>query len=212
MHYERRRKRLVEELAAAGIRDERVLKAFAEVPRHLFVPEPLAPRAYENTSLPLAEGQTISQPLTVARTLQVLALKGEERVLEIGTGSGYQAALLARLADRVFTIERIEVLARRARRVLDSLDFYQVNIRVGDGTLGWSRYQPYDVIVLAAAGPEVPRTLLEQMAPGGRMVAPVGDNSSQQLVLVRRTAQTTTREVIDPCRFVPLIGKDAWPK
>jgi len=211
MQYEKRRKRLVGELAAAGIRDERVLKAFAAVPRHLFVPEPLAPQAYENASLPLAEGQTISQPLTVARMLQVLALKGNEKVLEIGTGSGYQAALLANLAARVFTIERIEVLARAARRVLDSLNLYQVNIRVGDGTLGWSRYRPYDVIILAAAGPEVPPVLIEQLGPGGRMAAPLGDQDFQQLVLVRRTENAITREVIDPCRFVPLIGKDAWP-
>jgi len=212
MSYEKRRKLLVEELAAEGIRDERVLKAFAAVPRHLFVPEPFAPRAYENASLPLAEGQTISQPLTVARMLQVLGLKGEEKVLEIGTGSGYQAALLAELASRVFTIERIETLARDARRVLDQLNFYQVNVRVGDGTLGWSRYQPYDVIILAAAGPEVPPTLVEQLAPGGRLIAPLGDENAQQLVLVRRTGKAITREVIDPCRFVPLIGKDAWPR
>ena len=212
MQYEKRKQRLVEELAAAGIRDERVLKAFAAVPRHLFVPEPLASQAYKNISLPLAEAQTISQPLTVARMLQMLGFKGTEKVLEIGTGSGYQAALLAALAARVFTIERIEVLARRARRVLDKLNFYQVNIRVGDGTLGWSRYQPYDVIILAAAGPEVPPTLLEQLAPDGRMVAPLGDENTQQLVLFRRTGKAVTREVIDPCRFVPLIGKDAWPK
>ncbi len=212
MQYEKRKQRLVEELAAAGIRDERVLKAFTAVPRHLFVPEPLASQAYENISLPLAEGQTVSQPLTVARMLQMLGFKGTEKVLEIGTGSGYQAALLAALAARVFTIERIEVLARRARRVLDGLNFYQVNIRVGDGTLGWSRYQPYDVIILAAAGPEVPPTLLEQLAPNGRMVAPLGDENTQQLVLFRRTGKAVSREVIDPCRFVPLIGKDAWPK
>jgi protein-L-isoaspartate(D-aspartate) O-methyltransferase len=142
----------------------------------------------------------------------VLGLKGGEKVLEIGTGSGYQAALLAELASRVFTIERIESLARDARRVLDQLNFYQVNIRVGDGTLGWSRYQPYDVIVLAAAGPEVPPTLVEQLAPGGRLIAPLGDENTQQLVLIRRTGKAITREVIDPCRFVPLIGKDAWPR
>jgi protein-L-isoaspartate(D-aspartate) O-methyltransferase len=212
MQYEKRMKQLVGELAAAGISDERVLKAFSTVPRHLFVPEPLAPRAYENTSLPLADGQTISQPLTVARMLQMLGLKGDETVLEIGTGSGYQAALLANLAARVFSIERIESLARRARRILDELNLYQVNIRLGDGTLGWSRYQPYDVIILAAAGPEVPPTLVEQLAPGGRMLAPLGDDNAQQLVLIRKTKNAVTREVVDPCRFVPLIGKDAWPK
>jgi len=212
MLFEKQRKRLAEELAALGIKDKRVLKAIEAVPRHLFVPEALAGVAYRNLSLPLGEGQTISQPATVALMLELLELKGPEKVLEVGTGSGYQAALLAKLTAQVFTIERIESLARQARRTLDSLNIYNVNIRVGDGTLGWNRYQPYDAIVVAAAGPELPSVLLEQLAPGGRMVLPLGNAVGQELMLIKKSAEGISREVIDPCRFVPLIGKDAWPE
>ena len=209
--YEKQRDRLAAELQGKGIRDERVLSAIRKIPRHLFVPEALAGQAYGNNSLPIGEGQTISQPFTVARMLELLALEGGEKVLEIGTGSGYQAALLAGLAGRVFTIERIESLARQARKVLDRLDIYNVNIRIGDGTLGWSRYEPYDAIVIAAAGPEPPPVLLQQLAPGGRMAVPLGDNEGAELVLIRKTTGGLEKQVVDPCRFVPLIGKDAWP-
>ena len=209
--YEKQRERLAAELQGKGIRDERVLSAIRKIPRHLFVPEALAGQAYSNTSLPIGEGQTISQPFTVARMLELLALEGGEKVLEIGTGSGYQAALLSRLAGQVFTIERIESLARQARKVLDRLDLYNVNIRIGDGTLGWSRYEPYEAIVIAAAGPEPPPVLLQQLVPGGRMVVPLGDNEGAELVLLRKTPAGIEKQVVDPCRFVPLIGKDAWP-
>ncbi|OGF98223.1 MAG: protein-L-isoaspartate O-methyltransferase [Candidatus Glassbacteria bacterium RIFCSPLOWO2_12_FULL_58_11] len=209
--YEKQRERLAAELQGKGIRDERVLAAIRKIPRHLFVPEALAGQAYNNTSLPIGEGQTISQPFTVARMLELLALEGGEKVLEIGTGSGYQAALLAILAGQVFTIERIESLARQARKVLDRLDIYNVNIRIGDGTLGWSRYEPFEAIVIAAAGPEPPPVLLQQLTLGGRMAVPLGDHEGAELVLLRKTAGGLEKQVVDPCRFVPLIGKDAWP-
>jgi protein-L-isoaspartate(D-aspartate) O-methyltransferase len=207
MDFEKQRRKLVEELAGLGVKDPRVLDVMASVPRHLFVPEGFQGQAYRNTCLPLPEGQTISQPVTVARMLEAVALQGAEKVLEIGTGSGYLAALLARLAHQVFSIERIEILARQARRVLDQLNLYNVNIRVGDGTLGWSRYQPYEAILVSAAGLEVPPVLLDQLAPGGRMIFPLGDTEKQELVFIRKTGTGIRREVIDPCRFVPLIGK-----
>ena len=212
MRYKNQRKHLVEELARLGIQDSRALEAFEKVPRHLFVPEALWGQAYSNSSLPIGEGQTISAPSTVARMLELLCLTGTESVLEVGTGSGYQAALLSRLAARVFTIERIESLARQARRVLDRLDIYNVNIRVGDGTLGWSRYQPYDAIVVAAVGPEPPQVLIEQLSTGGRMAMPLGNTDEAQLVLIRKGKRGIERKIFDPCRFVPLIGKDARPK
>ncbi len=187
-----------------------MLDAFIKVPRHLFVPEALRGKAYANTSLPIGEGQTISQPLTVASMLQMLRLTGSERVLEVGTGSGYQAALLAKLCEQVFTVERIESLGRQARRVLDSLGIFNVNVRIGDGTMGWSRYQPYDAIVIAAAGPSPPRVLLEQLAPGGRMVMPEGGSVSAKMVLIERCECGYTRTTGGQCRFVPLIGKEAW--
>ena len=208
--YRNQSAKLVESLAAGGIEDRRVLDAFAAVPRHLFVPEALKGSAYSNTSLPIGEGQTISQPLTVARMLQLLRLTGGERVLEVGTGSGFQAALLARLCEQVFTVERIENLGRRARRVLDSLGIYNVNVRIGDGTMGWSRYQPYDAIVVAAAGPAPPPVLLAQLAPGGRLVMPEGGSSAATMVLVEKSGDGYRKISGEDCRFVPLIGKEAW--
>ena len=200
----------MELLSGSGITDRRVLDAFTMVPRHLFVPEALSGKAYTNTSLPIGEGQTISQPLTVATMLEMLRLKGGERVLEVGTGSGYQAALLAKLCEQVFTVERIESLGRQARRVLDSLGIFNVNVRIGDGTMGWSRYQPYDAIVIAAAGPSPPRVLLEQLVPGGRMVMPEGGSASARMVLVERCENGYKKITGGQCRFVPLIGKEAW--
>ena len=197
-------------LAAEGVSDSRVLQAFRSVPRHLFVPDALRAKAYTNSSLPIGEGQTISQPLTVARMLEQLKLTGTEKVLEVGTGSGYQAALLARLTEQVFTIERIENLGRQSRRVLDSLGIYNVNVRIGDGTMGWSRYQPYDRIVVAAAGPSPPQVLLDQLATGGRLVMPEGDSNTARLVLIEKTGTGYTRTDGEQCRFVPLIGKEAW--
>ena len=198
---------MIERLRTAGINDERVLSAFEQVPRHEYVPEAVAARAYDDASLPLVDGQTISQPSTVARMLQFLEIEKDHRVLEVGTGSGFQTALLAKMASQVFSIERIEKLARHARRVLDKEGIYNVNIQLGDGTLGWSKYQPYDRIVVAAAGEKVPQKLIEQLADKGRMMVPVGDGRSQDLFLITKTDGRVSRELIDPCRFVPLIGR-----
>jgi protein-L-isoaspartate(D-aspartate) O-methyltransferase len=200
------RRRLIEELQAKGIRDLAVLKAFDEVPRHLFVPSGVQHRAYEDAPLPIGQGQTISQPYVHARYLELLGLTGRETVLEIGTGSGFQTALLAKLADRVFTIERIPALAEVARDALRSLGIEKVVQRIGDGTLGWPEYAPFDAILVGAASPEVPQPLVDQLAVGGQLLVPVGDRDEQVLVRVRRTTEGVVRERLDAMRFVPLIG------
>ena len=201
------RARLVETLQRKGIRDLAVLRAVGSVPRHLFVPESVRHRAYEDAALPIGSGQTISQPWVQARYLELLALRGRERVLEIGVGSGYQTALLALLCDAVFGVERIPALAQRAREALESAGIRNVTVLVGDGTLGWRPFAPYDAILVAAASPDVPAPLVEQLAPGGRMVIPLGDRNSQTLTLVQREGdQLRTRTVAD-VRFVPLLGE-----
>ncbi len=208
------RTRLVEGLRAKGIRDLAVLRAFAETPRHLFVPQALRHRAYEDAALPIGNGQTISQPFTQARYLETLGLTGKERVLEIGTGSGYQTALLAALADQVFTIERVRALAEAAQAALKAAAAANVSLLVGDGTLGWSAYAPYHAILVAAGGPEVPEPLVEQLAPGGRMIIPLGAKGAQTLTLVQRAEvgmgggiRTTP---LGEARFVPLVGEHGF--
>ena len=200
------RRRLIEELAEKGIDDVSVLKAFDDVPRHLFVPSGLHHRAYEDSPLPIGHGQTISQPWVHAKYLQLLALTGRERVLEIGTGSGFQTALLTRLAGTVFTIERIPELAAEAKRSLTSCGIEEVVQCVADGTLGWSEYGPYDAILVGAASPDVPAPLLEQLALGGQLLVPVGDRAEQVLMRIRRTDAGFERSRLDAMRFVPLIG------
>jgi protein-L-isoaspartate(D-aspartate) O-methyltransferase len=201
------RQRLVEAVRARGVQDLAVLRAISEVPRHLFVPPALLAQAYEDTSLPIGSGQTISQPSTHARSLEALRLTGRERVLEVGTGSGYQTALLAFCASVVFTVERVASLAEAARRSLRNAGIDNVSILVGDGTLGWRAYAPYDAIVVAAASPGVPQPLLEQLAPGGRMVAPIGDRGAQQLTLITRTPEgAITTAPLAGASFVPLLG------
>lgn len=202
------RSQLVSELSSKGIRDLAVLRAISQVPRHLFVPESIRHRAYEDTALPIAAAQTISQPWVQARSLELAHLQGRERVLEVGTGSGYQTALLALCADQVFSVERIPALAKAARGVLEQTGVRNVSILVGDGTLGWRPYSPYDVILVAAASPEIPQPLIEQLAPGGRLVLPLGDRESQTLTLVtrERDGEVKTRTASD-VRFVPLIGQ-----
>ena len=204
------RARLVEQLRAQGIRDLAVLRAFAATPRHLFVPEAVRHRAYEDAALPIGTGQTISQPFTQARYLETLALKGKERVLEIGTGSGYQTALLAALTDQVFTIERVRGLAERAQAALKAADVANASLLVGDGTLGWSAYAPYDAILVAAGGPEVPPPLVEQLAAAGRMIIPLGAKGAQILTLVRRTEHGIQLTPLGEARFVPLVGEHGF--
>jgi len=204
------RARLVEGLRAKGIRDLAVLRAFAETPRHLFVPQALRHRAYEDAALPIGDGQTISQPFTQARYLETLALTGRERVLEIGTGSGYQTALLAALADQVFTIERVRGLATAAQAALKAAAAGNVSLLVGDGTLGWSAYAPYHAILVAAGGPEVPQPLVDQLGPAGRMIIPLGAKGAQTLTLVRRTASGIDVTPLGDARFVPLVGEHGF--
>jgi len=201
------RARLVETLQRKGIRDLAVLRAVRLVPRHLFVPESVRHRAYDDAALPIGSSQTISQPWVQARYLELLSLSGRERVLEIGTGSGYQTALLAMLCDAVFSVERIAGLAQRARETLAAADVRNVTVLVGDGTLGWRPFAPYDAILVAAASPEIPGPLVEQLAPGGRMVIPLGDRANQTLTLVRREGDQLRTTTVADVRFVPLLGE-----
>ncbi|HTS87829.1 MAG TPA: protein-L-isoaspartate(D-aspartate) O-methyltransferase [Gemmatimonadales bacterium] len=202
------RSQLVSELASKGIRDLAVLRAVSEVPRHLFVPESVRHRAYEDTALPIGAGQTISQPWVQARCLELAALTGHDRVLEVGTGSGYQTALLARCAEQVFSVERIPALAKAARNTLESTGIRNTSILLGDGTLGWRPYAPYNAILVAAASPEVPEPLLEQLAPGGRLILPLGDRANQTLTLVLKDGEgNLSSRPASGVRFVPLIGQ-----
>jgi len=205
------RDRMVEtQLVPRGITDERVLAAMREVPRHLFVAPGMEPSAYGDHALPIGEGQTISQPFMVALMTQHLALTGTEKVLEVGTGSGYQTAILASLADRVFSIERVESLARRAQEILESLGTANVIVRVADGTIGWKEYEPYDRIIVTAGAPDVPESLLDQLADPGVMVIPVGTRGFQELVVVRKEEGETRRSREGGCVFVPLLGREGW--
>ncbi|MBW2452640.1 MAG: protein-L-isoaspartate(D-aspartate) O-methyltransferase [Deltaproteobacteria bacterium] len=206
------RKRMVDEqVIARGIKDPRVIQAMLKVPRHLFVPEALQSQAYSDFPLPIGARQTISQPYMVAMMSEALLLKGDETVLEIGTGSGYQAAVLALLADRVFSLERISDLARQARRTLDSAGYSKVNIRLTDGTYGWEEMGPFDGIIVTAGAPRVPQTYLDQLAIGGRLVIPVGDRISQALKRISRISEKEYKEeTLLGCRFVPLIGNHGW--
>ena len=200
-----------DQLVARGIKDPRVLQAMRKVPRHLFVEPALAARAYHDTPLPIGEKQTISQPYMVGLMVKALELTGEERVLEIGTGSGYQTAILAELSRNVFSIEKIGPLAVRARAMLDQLGYYNVAIHVGDGTLGWSEHAPFDAIIVAAGSLGLPQPLIEQLGDGGRLVIPLGDEHSQVLKRVRRTFSGLAEEDLGECRFVRLKGKYGWP-
>lgn len=204
------RRRLIEELQRKGIRSLTVLKAFDDVPRHEFVPTGLRHRAYEDSPLPIGQGQTISQPWVHAKYLELLDLKGQERVLEIGTGSGFQTALLTKLAQHVFSIERIAPIAEQAREALRRCGIDHVIQKVGDGTLGWPEYGPYDAILVGAASPDVPQPLLDQLSEGGQLLIPVGDRDTQQLIRIRRTAAGFERTKLDAMRFVPLIGEHGF--
>ena len=204
------RLRLVEDIRAKGIRDLAVLRAFERVPRHQFVPTGIRHRAYEDTPLPIGNGQTISQPYIHAHYLELLKLKGTEKVLEIGTGTGYQTALLAQLVPQVFSIERIAALTDQAKANLEKLGIANVSLCVGDGTLGWKAYAPYDAILVSAGSPSVPKPLLEQLADGGRLLVPEGDLETQHLMVYTRRGERIDRREVAPVRFVPLIGSHGW--
>ncbi len=206
------RRRMVEQqLLARGIRDERTLKAMDRVPRELFVPEELRERAYEDAALPIGSGQTISQPAMVALICELLDLQGDERVLDVGTGSGYQAAVLAELAAEVHTIERRVDLAEQARKNLAAAGYAdRVRVHVGDGTLGDPEHAPFGAIAVAAAAPEPPRSLYDQLEPGGRLVLPVGSRYDQLLELFVRTPEGPAVIRSVPCRFVPLVGQEGF--
>lgn len=204
------RSRLVEQLRKQGIRDLAVLRAVGETPRHLFVPEASRHQAYQDIALPIGSGQTISQPSTQARFLEALELKGTEKVLEIGTGSGYQTALLAFVAASVVSVERVPGLAAGARAALERAGIMGVTLLVGDGSLGWAPLAPYDAIVVAAAGPEIPGPLVSQLAEGGKMIIPVDAGSVQELWRVIRKGGQIIRERIGDAKFVPLIGRHGF--
>ena len=207
----RERERMVEEqLVRRGVTDERVLAAMRRVPRHRFVQEALRERAYGDYPLPIGEEQTISQPYIVGFMSSLLELKGSEKVLEIGTGSGYQAAVLAELARRVCSIERLPRLAERARALLESLGYSNVWVRVGDGTLGWPDEAPFDRIIITAGGPSVPPALFAQLAEGGRMVMPIGDEEGQTMTVVENVGGQMRTRAAGECKFVRLVGKYGW--
>lgn len=203
----RTRERLVERIRAEGVRDERVLARIRDVPRHLFVDEALATRAYEDTALPIGANQTISQPYIVARMTELLLEDGElENVLEVGTGSGYQTAVLSPLVRRVYTVERIEGLLKQARQRFHLLHLMNIRTKHADGGLGWTHYAPYDGIIVTAAPEGIPLSLVEQLRPGGRMVLPIGTRAEQALVRVVRTPDGYSKELLERVSFVPLLG------
>jgi protein-L-isoaspartate(D-aspartate) O-methyltransferase len=210
-HGRERAQMVAEQLAARGISDEAVLGAIRRVPRHLFVTGPWQERAYDDTPLPIGAQQTISQPFIVGLMSEALALRGGERVLEVGTGSGYQAAILAELGARVVSVERLPELAAQAETVLRELGYAdRVAVHVTDGTLGWPADAPYDAIVVTASGPHIPRPLVEQLKPGGALVLPMGDDEEQMLVRLRRDAGELVEEYLGYCRFVKLVGRWGW--
>lgn len=206
-----RREAMVErQLRARGIRDERVLEAFAKVPRHLFVPEHLQAMAYEDGPMPIGQGQTISQPLMVALMLEALELRGDERALDVGSGSGYQAAILSHLVREVVSVEVIPELVQMARRNLERAGIDNVEVVQGDGSMGYAPKAPYDAIVVGAGSPDVPRSLQEQLVDGGRLVIPVGGRFGQSCVRMVREGDRFRRQDMGACAFVPLVGEQGW--
>jgi protein-L-isoaspartate(D-aspartate) O-methyltransferase len=213
MKFQRQREEMVQrQIEARGITDPKVLAAMRKVPRHMFVSEALMDQAYGDFPLPIGLQQTISQPYIVAEMTQALQLTAEDRVLEIGTGSGYQAAILAEIAYRVYTIERIHALLVKARQIFDRLHYHNIVTRYSDGTCGWVEESPFDAIVVTAGAPEIPKTLISQLAPGGRMVIPVGDQFTQDLVKLYRDEKGIHQVSLGGCRFVKLVGEHGWKK
>ncbi|MCP4724225.1 MAG: protein-L-isoaspartate(D-aspartate) O-methyltransferase [bacterium] len=209
--YKLQRENMVDrQLISRGITDEKVLESFSTIERHRFVEESLWDRAYNDSPLPIGKNQTISQPYIVALMTQALELTGEEKILEVGTGSGYQAAILSKLASQVFTIERHADLAKTARSVFESLGIHNIALRIGDGTIGWKEFSPYDGILVTAASPETPKSLLNQLCEGGKLVIPVGGESMQKLYIYTRKGDDFDRKTLCNCSFVPLIGSEGW--
>lgn len=205
------RRKLIEDIRSHGIDDLETLQLFDQVPRHIFLPEGVLPRAYEDAPIPIGYQQTASQPSLQAHYLSILEPRPDEKVLEIGTGSGYLTALLALMCDRVYSVERVRELSVRARKALDEMAFQNIALMVGDGTIGWRKYAPFDVIVVSASSPSVPTALVDQLADGGRMLIPVGGRNSQDLVLVKKAGSAVTEEIVKgECTFVPLLGRFAW--
>jgi protein-L-isoaspartate(D-aspartate) O-methyltransferase len=205
------RRKLIEDIRSHGISDLEILQLFDRVPRHVFLPEGVSPRAYEDAPIPIGYQQTASQPSLQAYYLTLLRPERSEKVLEIGTGSGYLTALLALMADRVYSVERVRELSQRARKALDLMTLKNVALLVGDGTIGWRKYAPFDVVVVSAASPSIPPALVDQLGEGGRMLIPVGARDSQELVLVRKDGFIVSEEVVKgECTFVPLLGRFAW--
>ncbi len=207
-----REKMAIEQIIDRGTKDRRVIEAMLKVPRHLFVPEALRGQAYGDSALPIGDGQTISQPYMVAYLSEALGLGGGEKVLEIGTGSGYQAAVLACLAERVFSTERIRSLLERARKVLDQIHCHNVVTQLSDGTYGWPEEAPFDAILVTAGAPSIPQPLMGQLKEGGSMVIPIGDRNDQRLIRIRREAKGFSEEDLIECNFVALVGDYGWAK
>ncbi|MDI7258421.1 MAG: protein-L-isoaspartate(D-aspartate) O-methyltransferase [Thermodesulfobacteriota bacterium] len=205
-----RSKMVEEQIVARGIKDSRVIAAMKKVPRHLFVEEALQSQAYNDHPLPIGEKQTISQPYMVALMTETMELKGGERVLEIGAGSGYQTAVLGELAQEVYSVERIRPLAMRARKLLYDLGYFNVEIKIFDGTYGWMEKSPFDAIIVTAGAPDIPQPLYDQLAMGGRLVIPVGDAAVQDLFRITKTEEGMKKEDLGGCRFVKLIGRYGW--
>ena len=211
MKYKRQREEMLKrQIVARGITDEKVISAMRNVPRHLFVSEALSDQAYGDFPLPIGEQQTISQPYIVAEMTQALELSKEDRVLEIGTGSGYQAAIIAQIAYRVYTIERIHSLLLKARSLFDGLLYHNIITRYSDGTTGWADESPFDAIIITAGAPKIPETLVNQLAMGGRMAIPVGDQYSQELIKLHRDKNGIQQTSLGGCRFVKLVGEHGW--
>ncbi|MFH1460778.1 MAG: protein-L-isoaspartate(D-aspartate) O-methyltransferase [Candidatus Omnitrophota bacterium] len=211
MEFQSLRKKMVEfQLMARGIKDTRVLDVFLKIPRHEFVPEELIKSAYEDCPLPIGNGQTISQPYMVALMTELLGLTGREKVLELGTGSGYQTAVLAELAKEVYSIERIKKLSKAAWEQLQRFNYSNVKLEVGDGSLGWAEFAPYDAIIVTASAPETPKILIEQLKDNGRLVIPVGGRFSQELLLIEKEPGEIKTHEICGCVFVPLLGEQGW--
>ena len=199
-----------EQIAGRGISDSRIIAAMRKIPRHLFVDPGIVNRAYDDGALPIGDKQTLSQPYMAARMTEALSLVDDEKVLEVGTGSGYQTALLAELCFNVFSVEKLRALSRKARALLDGLEYHNIALHVGDGTIGWSEHAPYNAIIVTAGAPKAPKPLLDQLVVGGRLVIPIGDEQGQTLVRLTRTRSSFKEERLGECKFVKLVGKYGW--